>query len=578
MGLLGAAYVEISANAEKLRKGLLTAKADTNKFLKDVDKTLKVIDFMPIIKNIGMIGYRIASITAPITATTAAIFALAKTTANAGEELLKMHEKTGISVEELYALKKVAALSNISLGDLSVSLKILSQHIIEARTKAGEMRDTFKALEIDTTKPLMDIFMQLAKRLNEYTDGEAKTALATKLMGRSGQDILPVFKDLADKGLVLSKVWDEETARAANEFNDNLTILKQTVTELGQSLGNKVIPYLNEFMTVLNKGGLDKAGEDWLNQIRKDLEDIGTLAGKGITKFEDLPFMFEGKIFQPPKEVPIIVDTKELEREKREAERTAKTIADAYKDMYSALKFDTEKYYNFQKDLLQKRRDEEIKVTGDIKLAWEAYYARLAELDEQRLARSNEISDGIKLFFAEQAREGFTWASATKEALDSIAKSGASGIADMLKSIETGTEVTWQSILGSFLDMMNKMIAEWLVFQIIMGFGKIFGRAATSSSSMGSFGTPTGGGDLGGGSFLAAPPAPTTSTMMGAPRTSSEPVVVNQSMHFNLQEPIDAYAFDRYLKQNKGTIQTLVGEGVTRSRSYARQIRGKERI
>ena len=85
MSRLGAAYVEISANLAKLDQGLKLAKSNTNKFLKGVSKDMESLNFMPIIKNIGMIGWQFAQITAPITVVTGALFALQKHAANVGE-------------------------------------------------------------------------------------------------------------------------------------------------------------------------------------------------------------------------------------------------------------------------------------------------------------------------------------------------------------------------------------------------------------------------------------------------------------------------------------------------------------
>lgn len=73
----------------------------------------------------------------------------------------------------------------------------------------------------------------VAELFSLLPDGANKTALAVKLFGRSGAELIPLlnqgkeglaeFDKLAsDLGLTL----DKETGKAAEDFNDNLTKLK----------------------------------------------------------------------------------------------------------------------------------------------------------------------------------------------------------------------------------------------------------------------------------------------------------------------------------------------------------------
>lgn len=500
MSRLGAAYVEISANISRLDTGLKRAKADTNRFLKGVSRDMESLNFMPIIKNIGMIGWQFAQITAPITAVTGALFALTKHTANVGESLLKLKEKTGISIEELYSLKKLAELSDISLSELGVSFKNLSQNIIEARTENTEMNRVFKALKIDTARPLMEVFTQLARRFNDFADGEDKLALVTKIFGKSGQEIIPVLNDIAVKGLAISNVFTEDAAIAAAEFNDNLKELKQVAEEVGFALGNKLMPGMSNFLKNMQsvRGFFLQFFPQFLIPLEK-LRDLGDAAWnkyvrgikeattateefkaatQGATDVDDLPFSFSGEAFQPKRSVPVIPG----KEKKDDAVLTAKAISEAYSDMYTALRFDTERYYQFQKGLIEKRRDEEIKVTGDVALAWEAYEARLRELDEARIERSNRMSDGIQLFYSDLQRNGFTVAQGTKE----MFQDAYSGMQQSFSGFFSGVMNGQSSILDTWLNFVNSMrnafiqavadmMAKWLMFKIAGIGGSFFG-------------------------------------------------------------------------------------------------------
>ena len=599
MASLGAAYVEISANLAKLDQGLKLAKSNTNKFLKGVSKDMESLNFMPIIKNIAMIGWQFAQITAPITVVTGALFALQKHAANIGEELLKMNERTGISIEELYSLKKVLELDNLSLGDLSISLKFLSQKLVEARTEAGQARDIFKALDIDTSKPLIETFLTLGKRFADFKDGEGKVNLATLLLSRNGQNLIPVLNKLGNEGLKISDTFSKESAVAADEFNDSLTELKQVAEELGITLANKMIPsttsflknmqsvrgfflqFFPEFLTPLEylKDIGDEAWNKYVRGIEKAVSATNEFreASRGVTSIKDMPFVFEGEAFKPKTEVPIIIDSKQLKKDEDEAKRTAHAIAEAYKDMYDSLKFDTGKYYEYRKSLLEKQRDEEIKTTGDLQLAWEAYHARLAELDEQRLERSNKIMDGVELFFRQEQRSGITVANSVKEAMESVKNSSINNIADLMKGIETGSikaknafKEMAKSILGSFLDMANQMIAKWIIMKIIGVVAGAWGQGASVSMGTGGTAGTTQGGGFGTPGYVG------DMSMKGVRGNTGGGVTVNQNISIPISA-MDSQDVDRALRRGgHGAITDIMAQSVERSVGYARRIRGQK--
>lgn len=171
---------------------------------------------------------------------------------NVGDELYKMSQKTGISVEELYRLKSIAELSDVSLDEMGITLGALSRNLFEAKTKAGDARAIFDALGIDTAQPLNKIFSDLAKRFSEMRDGEDKMALAMQLFGRSGQQIIPVLHEVARGGHDIASAFSEESARAASDFSDSVVTLKRNLSELSIAIGNELIPPLNKMLDILN--------------------------------------------------------------------------------------------------------------------------------------------------------------------------------------------------------------------------------------------------------------------------------------------------------------------------------------
>lgn len=204
----------------------------------------------------------------------------------AGDELYKMSQKTGIGVEELYRLKSIAELSDVSLSEMSASLGALSRNLFEAREKAGDARAIFEALGIDTAQPLNKVFADLAKRFAEMRDGEDKMALALQIFGRSGQQMIPVFHEIARGGQDIASAFSEESARAAGEFSDNITTLTRNLNALAYSIGNELIPTFNKLFDILNSKAVKS-----LSPILNALASIG-LINKGVNATLDY---FAGK-------------------------------------------------------------------------------------------------------------------------------------------------------------------------------------------------------------------------------------------------------------------------------------------
>ena len=175
---------------------------------------------------------------------------LKRSAIDAADELNKMSQKVGFSVESLSALKYAASLSDVSLEGLGKGLKGLSQNMAEARGGSKEMAALFGKLGISLDSS-DEALLQLADRFARMPDGFEKTALAVKLFGKAGMDMIPFLNQgrdgiaqLTDEAKRFGVVIDGENGRQAEAFNDNLTRLSASAQGLLQILGNAMIPTL----------------------------------------------------------------------------------------------------------------------------------------------------------------------------------------------------------------------------------------------------------------------------------------------------------------------------------------------
>ena len=179
----------------------------------------------------------------------AMVYAL-KEAVDSADNMSKMAQKVGVTTEALSELSYAAKLSDVSMDALQAGMVKLAKG-------AAEGNDAFKAMGInvkDTHGDLKttDVLMsEVAGKFATYKDGAEKTALAVELFGKAGADLIPLLNsgatglaEMAAEANALGIVIDGNTAKAAEQFNDNLTRLSSGVSGIGLQVANALLPAL----------------------------------------------------------------------------------------------------------------------------------------------------------------------------------------------------------------------------------------------------------------------------------------------------------------------------------------------
>ncbi len=192
-------------------------------------------------------------------------------TIDSAEAMGRLAQQTGISVEALSALKFAAEISDNSIEALTTGLKNLSGQMFAARAGSKEVAALFAELDIDAGAPLQDVLLGLAERFAALPDSATKAALAVKLFGRSGLELIPFLNQgrdgiarLMQEAQRLGLVVTAQTAAAADEINDNLARLQANARGLAQQFGAQLTPVLLDATNALleaktQAGGLDES-------------------------------------------------------------------------------------------------------------------------------------------------------------------------------------------------------------------------------------------------------------------------------------------------------------------------------
>jgi hypothetical protein len=190
---------------------------------------------------------------------------------DAADDLVKTASKVGVAVDELSRLKHAADLSGVSMEGLSTALRKLSQNLVTtAEGGSSEAARAFQRLGITVTdsagqlKTADQVLSEVAARFEAMPDGVQKTASAVAIFGRSGTDLIPMLNAGAE-GLAAMKaeadalgiVISEETARAAEQFNDNLTRLQRVADGVTNQLAAELAPALAAVSDILVETAMD---------------------------------------------------------------------------------------------------------------------------------------------------------------------------------------------------------------------------------------------------------------------------------------------------------------------------------
>lgn len=194
-------------------------------------------------KNVGgftkaVSGASAALGTLGIAVTAAGLVAFAKQSVDAADALNDLRQQTGVNAGTLQALGLVADQSGASMDDLSGIFARLSKALVELRQGDKTTVATFKAIGL-SAKDLANAtpdqaLVRVASALTKVSDPANKSAIAMRLLGRSGAEVIPFLDALANDALPkataelgkFGALLSDDTIQAADEFNDQLALMK----------------------------------------------------------------------------------------------------------------------------------------------------------------------------------------------------------------------------------------------------------------------------------------------------------------------------------------------------------------
>lgn len=206
----------------------------------------------------------------------------------AAANLHDMSMQTGMTVEDLSALRDIAEMNGVSLETLASANGKMIKAMAEARKEGSDQAAVFKALGVgvtDTSGKLLgsrETMVAVAKSIAEIESPTERAAAAQDVFGKSGAALIPMLLDLAEQGDLVATITADQVAQA-DTFSDALTAMRQGVRNSGQSLVMDLLPALAWVSDVVQGSivGVQLFGRA-LAMVAKDVETAVKVIAAGV--------------------------------------------------------------------------------------------------------------------------------------------------------------------------------------------------------------------------------------------------------------------------------------------------------
>ncbi|WP_436715821.1 phage tail tape measure protein [Roseiconus lacunae] len=268
----GDAYVEVSIR-DRLAQGIRGLQSRMNRFA-------------------GSVGRLGGILTASSLASAGVFGALSTTFAATGDEIDKMSARTGVAVQTLSGLGFAAEQSGANLSAVERSMFGLSRSMLDLSRGSGEAVDAYGRLgitfrDVDGLSPEEQLF-KVADGLAAVEDTSLRGALAQKIFGRAGREMLPLLalgaegiRELIEEADSLGRVLSEDDTKAAAELTDAMNRVQSVVKSVSITIGGALAPAFTDFANTVSNSS------KFLTEYVRENESVvrgvfGVIAAVGI--------------------------------------------------------------------------------------------------------------------------------------------------------------------------------------------------------------------------------------------------------------------------------------------------------
>lgn len=241
MAALGSLVVSLEANTAQFTAGMDKAAYQTDKAMKQMQREAQAVG---------------AAMGAMAVVGAGALAVLVKGAIDAADSLRDQSQQTAIAIETLNGLGFAASQAGGNLQSMVAAAGKLNKSIAEAAGGNDKVGEAFKVLGINVEdasgklKKADVVMAEVADQFASFEDGPEKVALALRLFGKAGADMIPVLNEggtAMRENIAYAQRYSgmtTELANASDNFND--TMGKLTIQQQGfaNTLTAAVLPIL----------------------------------------------------------------------------------------------------------------------------------------------------------------------------------------------------------------------------------------------------------------------------------------------------------------------------------------------
>lgn len=255
----------------------------------------------------GVAGVAVTAIGGAVVGTTSALTNAVSGVAEYGDNIDKMSQKMGISIEAYQEWDAVMQHSGTSMESLKASMKTLANAAESGNEAFAQLGITEEQIASMSNE---ELFSSVITGLQNLGEGTERTYLAGQLLGRGATELGALLNTSAedtqamrDRVRELGGVMSEDAVKSAAQFQDNLQDLQTALTGVKRGILSELLPSFNDLMDGFTKliSGEEGADEALLSGFDKLIDGAGNIADRVLdVGSEIIPRLITGVVSKLP--------------------------------------------------------------------------------------------------------------------------------------------------------------------------------------------------------------------------------------------------------------------------------------
>ena len=272
---IGSMRADLRAGAARFETDMKQARNAARKA-----STSMTANFKKVTKQSIKLARSIVSVRTAVSAAAGAtgLFLLSRRSIEAADAIAKTADKLGLSVETLQEYRFAAEKAGVATNTFDMAFQRFTRRSAEAAQGTGEAKDALKSLGV-TIEDLRNkspeaLFRQTADALARVEDPAQRLRLAFKLFDSEGVALVNMLEDgsagfdaVASQARALGIVLSNDTVRAAEQANDELTTMSKVLSVSATALGLDFIPVMSQLTGIITSEGFRTGFREWRDNL-----------------------------------------------------------------------------------------------------------------------------------------------------------------------------------------------------------------------------------------------------------------------------------------------------------------------